>query len=190
MFIRVIRVIGITSVKSSIGIITHQGHISKVNANALSVTQSVSDSVTLITSRASCDANYMIWSVMMTVYWMDVHRIYSLATQKKRLVNWSWRLGCWWGPPRILVYYIWVSQGNWTRAGHINVLAKIWANTEAWGSILSISEGLCHSSILPISYWIVLGWRFLHSFLLWPCMAVLYLDLIHGAHVVPSMVPS
>ena len=38
----------ITSVKSSIGIITHQGHISKVNANV--------HSVTLITSRASCDA--------------------------------------------------------------------------------------------------------------------------------------
>ena len=38
--------------RASIGVITHQGHISKVNANAHSVTQSV----TLITSRASCDA--------------------------------------------------------------------------------------------------------------------------------------
>ena len=44
MLIRVIRVAS--------GILTHQGHISKVNANA----DSVSDSVTRITSRASCDA--------------------------------------------------------------------------------------------------------------------------------------
>ena len=36
---RVIRVIRITSVKSSIGIITHQGHISKVNANVQWVSQ-------------------------------------------------------------------------------------------------------------------------------------------------------
>ena len=42
----------ITSVKSSIGIITHQSHISQVNANV----QWVTESVTLITSRASCDA--------------------------------------------------------------------------------------------------------------------------------------
>ena len=53
---RVIRVIRITSVKFSIGILTHQGYISKVNANAHSVTQLLSYSVTLITSRASCDA--------------------------------------------------------------------------------------------------------------------------------------
>ena len=33
----------ITSIKSSIGIITHQGHISKVNENAYSVTQWVSE---------------------------------------------------------------------------------------------------------------------------------------------------
>ena len=43
-----IRVIRITSVKSSIGIITHQGHISQVNANDHWVTH--------ITSIASCDA--------------------------------------------------------------------------------------------------------------------------------------
>ena len=53
MLIRVIRVV---SVKSSIGIITHQGHISKVNENA----HSLSDSVTLITSRATCDAKKTI----------------------------------------------------------------------------------------------------------------------------------
>ena len=45
--------IKITSVKSSIGIITHQGHIRKVNANA----DLLSESVTHITSIASCDAN-------------------------------------------------------------------------------------------------------------------------------------
>ena len=49
-----IRVIRVASVKSSIGILTHQGHISKVNANA----DSVSQSVTPITSRASVDAKY------------------------------------------------------------------------------------------------------------------------------------
>ena len=37
----------------SIGILTHQGHISKVNANAYSLNQSETN----ITSRASCDAN-------------------------------------------------------------------------------------------------------------------------------------
>ena len=52
MVIMVIMVIGVASVKSSIGIFTHQGYISKVNANAYSVSQLV----TLITSRASCDA--------------------------------------------------------------------------------------------------------------------------------------
>ena len=50
--IGVIGVTRITPVKSSIGILTHQGHISKVNANAYSL----SHSVTLITSIASCDA--------------------------------------------------------------------------------------------------------------------------------------
>ena len=39
--------------KSSLGIITHQGHISQVNANHHSVSNSVSEN---ITSRASCDA--------------------------------------------------------------------------------------------------------------------------------------
>ena len=53
--IMLIRVIRVTSVKFSIGILTHQGHISKVNANA----DSVSQSVILITSRASCDAKNM-----------------------------------------------------------------------------------------------------------------------------------
>ena len=48
--------IRITSVKSSIGILTHQGHINKVNENAHSVTHSV----TLITSRASSDAKKML----------------------------------------------------------------------------------------------------------------------------------
>ena len=43
---RAIRVIKITSVKSSKGIITHQGHISKVNANDQLVTQLVTQSVT------------------------------------------------------------------------------------------------------------------------------------------------
>ena len=52
MVIMVIRAIRVTSGKSMIGILTHQGHISKVNENA----HSLSDSVTLITSRASCDA--------------------------------------------------------------------------------------------------------------------------------------
>ena len=42
--IRAIRFVRITSVKSSIGIITHQGHISQVNANDQSVTHSVSKS--------------------------------------------------------------------------------------------------------------------------------------------------
>ena len=59
--IMVIMVIRVTSVKSLIGILTHQGHISKVNTNAewLSkwVSKWVSEWVTLITSRASCDAN-------------------------------------------------------------------------------------------------------------------------------------
>ena len=50
IFIRVIRVIRIRSVKSSIGIITHQGHISKVNANAHSVTQLLSYSVSKLVS--------------------------------------------------------------------------------------------------------------------------------------------
>ena len=44
------------NVKSSIGIITHKGHISKVNANAQLVSKLVLLKVTLITSRASCDA--------------------------------------------------------------------------------------------------------------------------------------
>ena len=56
MLIRVIRVIRVTSVKTLIGILTHQGHISKVNDNVHSVTHSLTHSVTLITSRASCDA--------------------------------------------------------------------------------------------------------------------------------------
>ena len=51
--------IRITSVKSSIGIITHQGHISQVNANDYPVSESVSQSVTFITSIASCDANHI-----------------------------------------------------------------------------------------------------------------------------------
>ena len=42
MLIRVIRVIRVTSVKSLICILTHQGHISKVNANAHSVSKWVS----------------------------------------------------------------------------------------------------------------------------------------------------
>ena len=48
--------IKITSVKSSIGIITHQGHIRKVNANA----DLLSESVTHITSIASCDAKHPV----------------------------------------------------------------------------------------------------------------------------------
>ena len=44
MVIMLIRVIRVASVKSSIGILTHQGHISKVNANAHSLSNSVSDS--------------------------------------------------------------------------------------------------------------------------------------------------
>ena len=54
-------VIRITSVKSSIGIINHQGHISQVSANSLtnSLTQSVSQSLTNINSIASCDAKNM-----------------------------------------------------------------------------------------------------------------------------------
>ena len=52
--------INITSVTSSIGIFTHQGHISKVNENVHSVTQSLTHSVTLITSRASSDAKKML----------------------------------------------------------------------------------------------------------------------------------
>ena len=52
MVIMVIMLIRVASVKSLIGILTHQGHISKVNANA----DSLSKLVTLITSRVSCDA--------------------------------------------------------------------------------------------------------------------------------------
>ena len=52
MVIMVIRAIRVTSGKSMIGILTHQDHISTVNESAHSVTHSV----TLITSRASCDA--------------------------------------------------------------------------------------------------------------------------------------
>ena len=44
MVIMVIRVIRVASVKSSKRILTHQGHISKVNENAHSVTHSLSDS--------------------------------------------------------------------------------------------------------------------------------------------------
>ena len=58
MVIMVIKVVRVASVKSSIGIFTHQVHISKVNANAHSVSNSVTQSVTLITSRVSCDAKY------------------------------------------------------------------------------------------------------------------------------------
>ena len=58
MVIMVIKVVRVASVKPFIGIFTHQGHISKVNANAHSVSNSVTQSVTLITSRASCDAKY------------------------------------------------------------------------------------------------------------------------------------
>ena len=57
MVIMVIKVVRVASVKSSIGIFTHQGHISKVNANAQLLSNSVTQSMTLITSRGSCDAN-------------------------------------------------------------------------------------------------------------------------------------
>ena len=51
-------VIRITSVKSSIGIITHQGHISQVSICWLtdSLTDWLTHSLTYITSWASCDA--------------------------------------------------------------------------------------------------------------------------------------
>ena len=39
MVIMVTMIIRITSIKSSIGIFTHQGHMSKVNANAYSVSK-------------------------------------------------------------------------------------------------------------------------------------------------------
>ena len=39
MVTMVITVVRVASVKSSIGIFTHQGHISKVNANAHSVSE-------------------------------------------------------------------------------------------------------------------------------------------------------
>ena len=43
------------SVKSSVGIFTHQGHISQVGST-VSLTDSLTHSLTNITSRASCDA--------------------------------------------------------------------------------------------------------------------------------------
>ena len=61
----------VISVKSSAGIITHQSHISQVSANAYSVTQWVSDSVTPITSRASCDAKnlWRPWTMWRAARW-------------------------------------------------------------------------------------------------------------------------
>ena len=71
MVIMVIRVIRVASVKSSKGILTHQGHISKFNENVHSVTQSLTHSVTLITSIASCDAKKnegYTWPQKMMIY--------------------------------------------------------------------------------------------------------------------------
>ena len=45
MVIMVIIVVRVASVKSSIGIFTHQGHISKVNANAQLISKLVSENL-------------------------------------------------------------------------------------------------------------------------------------------------
>ena len=68
MVVMVIMAVSVASVKSFIGIFTHQGYISKVNANAYSVTHSVTN----ITSIASCDAKNIIdevWYKVVDDFW-------------------------------------------------------------------------------------------------------------------------
>ena len=90
MVIRVIRIIRITSVKSSMGIITCQGHISQANANS----QWVSQSVTHITSRASCDAKYVnssMTSSMANIMCRLSETLRAARILLKQLPRISWR---------------------------------------------------------------------------------------------------
>ena len=94
----VIRVIRITSVKSSIGIITHQGHISKVSANAEWLTQSLSEWLSSLLERLVTLKKTFPWLTCMVVIFADggdelklfTHAVLSWLMTSMN-VRWEWK---------------------------------------------------------------------------------------------------
>ena len=131
----------------------------------------------------------IIWSVMVMIFWMDIQRIYSLPTPRKALLTDPEDLDTG-GPPekssarnatqRTIWYLL---RGYQDGEKDLQNQIKGFSSFRICQNIAMTCSGLvaltysniidkdstgapsCHSSILPIKYQIVLGWRFLHSFL-------------------------